>query len=108
LVVEDDGNLIDLQIFLALSFAFTNHFMQKLNINILPDMSSVYAAIFDDDKDISSLGFIFNRIEMIWTNFSKNYIYDKQSIVKMPQREDDNAMFLINLIYERQIKRVIQ
>jgi hypothetical protein len=41
-------------------------------------MGSVYAALFDNDKDISSLGFILNQIEMIWTNFSKNYVFNKQ------------------------------
>jgi hypothetical protein len=29
-------------------------------------------------------------------------------VVKMPLREDDKTMFILNLIYERQIKRVVQ
>lgn len=45
---------------------------------------------------------------MICTNSSKNYIINDELVVKIPQKEDDDTMFIMNMIYERQIKRVMQ
>ena len=61
-------------------------------IGIFPDeILSTYTNIFEDDTDIKILGLFLNKIEMICTNCSKNYIFSKSSIVKMPQIEDDNS-----------------
>jgi serine/threonine protein kinase len=48
-------------------------------------------------------------MEFVKTNCSKNYLlFDGMSVVKMPLSEDDNKIFIINMIYESQIKRFIQ
>jgi hypothetical protein len=54
------------------------------------------------------IGYLCNLIEFLKTNCSNNYIYCNAVVIKMPLREDDNTMFITNMIYERQIKRVIQ
>ena len=51
---------------------------------------------------------ICNIIEFVKTNCSKNYILGNLGVVKMPLRENDYKMFIINMIYERQIKKFIQ
>jgi hypothetical protein len=57
---------------------------------------------------MSYIGFLCNQIEFLKTNCSKNYISGNTIVAKMPLREDDNKMFITNMIYERQIKRVVQ
>ena len=41
------------------------------------------------------------------TNISKIYKIDQALVVKMPIREDDYTNLLLKIIYERQIKRMI-
>ena len=74
----------------------------------MPDISLFYDILWEDDIDMKPSGRLIETIELICTNCSKNYILSKSVVVKMPKREDDNTMLLMNMIYERQIKRVIQ
>ena len=57
---------------------------------------------------MSGIGSLCNLIELVKTNCSKNYIFGNTGVVKMPLREDDNTIYITNMIYERQIKRIIQ
>jgi hypothetical protein len=62
--------------------------------------------IWEENIDISILNPFLNSIETKWTKLSKNYIIIDSLVVKMPHREDDNSILILNMIYERQIKRL--
>ena len=74
----------------------------------MSDIALFYEILWDDEIDVRPSGRLIELIELICTNCSKNYILSKSVVVKMPKREDNNTMLLINMIYERQIKKVIQ
>ena len=62
--------------------------------------------IWEENIDISILNPFLNSIETKWTKLSKNYIIIDSLVGKMPHREDDNSILILNMIYERQIKRL--
>jgi hypothetical protein len=58
---------------------------------------------------LSDLVSFVDQINIIETGCSKNYIIDVFDVVKMPLlSQENNAMLIINMIYERQIKRVVE
>ena len=61
--------------------------------------------IWEEDIDRSLVVGNLNKIDIIRTFLSTNYIIEDSFVVKLPQRVDDNTNLILNMIYERQIKR---
>jgi hypothetical protein len=106
LVVFDDEKIIDVQIIFTLMYSFLSSIANKGFMNL--DLSLLYTNLWQDEIDTTFIGLFLNLIELKCTNCSKNYILDKGLVVKMPNREVNETMLIINMIYEKQIKRVIQ
>jgi hypothetical protein len=103
----DDGELFDFQIVITL--CLLNHCNEALIFDINPlDITQIINMIWEENIDISIVNAFINIIDNKWTQLSKNYIINDQSVVKMPQRGDDTTILILNMIFERQIKRLFE
>ena len=60
----------------------------------------------EKEINIRLVNTFLNNIDIKLTEFSKNYLIKDLLVVKKPQSVDDNTILILNMIYERQLKRL--